>query len=354
MLSGAKNLGLAHHWIKERPMLVLGIETSCDETSAAVVRDGRSVLSCVVASQIEEHRLYGGVVPEIASRRHAECISQVTRQALGEAGVAFSDLDLLAVTHAPGLIGALLCGVNYAKGLSLSLSLPLIGVHHLRSHIAAAAITHPELQPPFVALVVSGGHSHLAQVEGFADYRVIGRTRDDAAGEALDKIARVMGYSYPGGRALDDAAKSGDPARYALPRPLRSDDSLDFSFSGLKTAAINLLHTAGQRGEPVDKNDLAASVTAAVVEMLCERTMTALARTGGKKLVVAGGVSANSHLRRALGERCDAAGVALYLPDLSLCGDNAAMVAAQGYYEHRAGRRSDLTLDGVASLPIDT
>ncbi len=333
-------------------MLILGIESSCDETAAAVVADGRQVLSNIVASQVEEHRLYGGVVPEIASRRHAEAISGVVRRALDEAGVTLADIDGIAVTYAPGLIGALLVGVSFAKGLAMSTGKPLIPVHHLRGHIASNYIAHPDLEPPFLCLVVSGGHSHIVAVEDYTHFRVIGRTRDDAAGECYDKAARAMGMPYPGGIALDKLAATGDPTAYPLPRPHVEGSVYDFSFSGLKTAVINRLHNAEQKGETVNHADLCASFQQTVVSMLTENTMRAAADVGAKTLVLAGGVSANSGLRAGMQAACDAAGVRLYVPPLALCGDNAAMIASQGYYEWLAGNTAGADLNAVASLPI--
>ncbi len=334
-------------------MLILGIESSCDETAASVVADGRQVLSNVVASQVEEHRLYGGVVPEIASRRHAEAISGVVRRALTEAGVTLAEVDGIAVTYAPGLIGALLVGVSFAKGLAMATGKPLIPVHHLRGHIASNYIAHPDLRPPFLCLVVSGGHSHIVAVEDYTRMRVIGRTRDDAAGECYDKAARAMGMPYPGGIALDRLAAEGDPTAYPLPRPHVEGSVYDFSFSGLKTAVINRLHNAEQKGETVNHADLCASFQHTVVSMLTENTMRAAADIGADTLVLAGGVSANSGLRAGMQAACDAAGVRLYVPPLSLCGDNAAMIASQGYYEWLAGHTAGADLNAVASLSIE-
>ncbi len=333
-------------------MLILGIESSCDETAASVVEDGRRVLSNVVASQVEEHRLYGGVVREIASRRHAEAISGVVREALEQAGVTLDAIDGIAVTYAPGLIGALLVGLNFAKGLVLTTGKPLIPVHHLRSHIAANYLAHPGLKPPFLCLIVSGGHSHIVEVSDYTTFRVIGRTRDDAAGECYDKAARAMGMPYPGGVALDKLAHEGDPTAYALPRPHVEGSPYDFSFSGLKTAVINTLHNAQQKGIEVNKADLCASFQARVTGMLVENTLLAARDTGADTIVLAGGVSANSGLRAGMEEACRKAGYALYAPPLSLCGDNGAMVAAQGYYELLAGHTADSSLNAVASLPI--
>lgn len=334
-------------------MYILGIESSCDETAASVVEDGRRVLSNVVASQVEEHRLYGGVVPEIASRRHAEAISGVVRQALEQADKTPAQLDGIAVTYAPGLIGALLVGVGFAKGLALATGKPLIPTHHLRSHIAANYLAHPELQPPFLCLVVSGGHSHIVQVEDYTRFRVIGHTRDDAAGECYDKAARAMGMPYPGGVALDKLAAEGNPAAYTLPRPRVEGSPYDFSFSGLKTAVINLLHNAQQKGETVNKADLCASFQHRVTEMLVENTMRAAADTGAHTIVLAGGVSANSGLRAGMETACARAGYRLFAPPLSLCGDNGAMVAAQGYYELLAGHTARMELNAAATMSIE-
>ncbi len=334
-------------------MKILSIESSCDETAAAVVEDGRRVLSSVVASQVEEHRLYGGVVPEIASRRHAESISSVVREALAEAECSLSDIDAIAVTFAPGLIGALLVGVNFAKGLSLATGKPLIPVHHLRSHIAANYISHKELKPPFLCLVVSGGHSHIVMVEDYTKMRVIGATRDDAAGEAFDKAARTMGMPYPGGIELDKVAEQGNDKAYTLPHPTVAGSPYDFSFSGLKTAVINLLHNAEQKGEEICKEDLCASFRRAVVECLTDNLFKAAEDLGVGTIVAAGGVSANRLLRRELERICSEKGYELYVPELSLCGDNAAMVGSQGYYEFLSGNIAQTDLNAVATLPID-
>lgn len=334
-------------------MRILGIESSCDETAAAVVEDGRTVLSSVVASQVEEHKLYGGVVPEIASRRHAEAISGVVREALEGAGLSIGEVDAVAVTYAPGLIGALLVGVNYAKGLAFAADKPLVPVHHLRAHIAANYLAHPALEPPFLCLVVSGGHSHIVRVEDYTRFTVVGRTRDDAAGECFDKAARAMGLPYPGGIHLDRLAADGDPQAYKLPRPRVEGSPYDFSFSGLKTAVINLLHNAQQKGEAVCLPDLAASFQHTVVDMLADNFLRAAADSGAHTLVLAGGVSANSGLRRRMEEECARRGLRLFVPPLALCGDNAAMVGAQGFFEYRAGNRAGMDLNACASLPID-
>lgn len=334
-------------------MKILAIESSCDETAAAVVEDGRKVLSSIVASQVEEHKLYGGVVPEIASRRHAEAITPVVRESLEQAGVTLSDIDAIAVTYAPGLIGALLVGVNFAKGLALSANLPLVPVHHLRSHIASNYITNPDLKPPFLCLVVSGGHSHIVMVEDYTKMKIIGKTRDDAAGEAFDKAARTMGMPYPGGIALDKVAEEGNPLAFKLPRPTVSGSEYDFSFSGLKTAVINLIHNSQQKGTEINKADICASFRYAVVDCLTTNFIKAAEDTGVKRLVIAGGVSANSLLRRTLEDECKKRGFELYMPEKSLCGDNAAMVGAQGYYEYLSGNIADTELNAYATMSIE-
>ena len=334
-------------------MKILAIESSCDETAASVVEDGRKVLSNVVASQVAEHKIYGGVVPEIASRRHAEAISGVVEKALSDADCTLEDLDAVAVTYAPGLIGALLVGVNYAKGLAYAKNLPLIPVHHLRSHIAANYITHQELKPPFFCLVVSGGNTMMVEVKDYTDFRVIGRTRDDAAGEALDKAARTMGIPYPGGLNMDKLAKGGDDTAYKFPTPKVEGCPYDFSFSGLKTSVINTIHNATQKGIEINKVDLGASFMKAVSNCLIKNTEKAMEDTGNTTLVLAGGVSANSVLRADVIELCKKHGWKLYLPELSLCGDNAVMVGSQGYYEYLAGNVAGLELNAFAGKSID-
>ena len=334
-------------------MYILGIESSCDETAAAVVRDGREILSNVVASQVEEHKLYGGVVPEIASRRHAEAVSGVVREALEAAGTSLGKIDAVAVTHAPGLIGALLVGVNFAKGLAFAAGKPLVPTHHLRSHIAANYLAHPELAPPFLCLVASGGHSHLVRVEDYTRFTVLGRTRDDAAGECFDKAARAMGMPYPGGVHLDQLAPSGNPDSYPLPHPQVEGSPYDFSFSGLKTAVLNLLNSARQKGEEVCIPDLAASFQKTAVDMLAGNLLRAAEDTGEKTLVLAGGVSANSGLRARMEAECARRGLRLFAPPLALCGDNAAMVGAQGYYEYQAGHMAGMDLNACATMPIE-
>ncbi len=334
-------------------MNILAIESSCDETAAAVVSDGRIVRSSVVASQVEEHRLYGGVVPEIASRRHAEAITPVTRQALREADCSLSDIGAIAVTHAPGLIGALLVGVNFAKGLSLSTGIPLVPTHHLRSHIASNYISNQELKPPFLCLVVSGGHSHIVMVKDYTEMKIIGKTRDDAAGEAFDKAARAMGMPYPGGIELDKVAENGDPGAFKLPRPIVHDAPYDFSFSGLKTAVINLLHNSAQKGETLRKEDVCASYRYAVVDCLVTNFIKAADDLNVDRLVIAGGVSANSLLRKTLSDECRRRGWEFYMPDKKWCGDNAAMVGSQGYYEYLSGNTADTDLNAYATMSIE-
>lgn len=334
-------------------MKILAIESSCDETAAAVVEDGRKVISSVVASQVEEHKLYGGVVPEIASRRHAEAIVPVVKNSLEQAERTLKEIDAIAVTYAPGLIGALLVGVNFAKGLSLSTGLPLVPTHHLRSHIASNYISNPDLKPPFLCLVVSGGHSHIVMVEDYTKMRIIGKTRDDAAGEAFDKAARTMGMPYPGGIALDKVAEDGDPFAFKLPRPTVSGSQYDFSFSGLKTAVINLIHNSAQKGIELNKADVCASFRYAVVDCLKTNFLKAAEDLKVDKLVIAGGVSANRLLRSSLQEECDKHGLAFYMPEKSLCGDNAAMVGSQGYYEFLSGNIASTDLNAFATMSIE-
>ena len=332
-------------------MKILAIESSCDETAAAVVEDGRTVLSNIVASQVEEHKLYGGVVPEIASRRHAEAIVGVVDEAIKTAGCTLDEIDAVAVTYAPGLIGALLVGVNFAKGLSLATGKPLIPTHHLRSHIAANYISHKELKPPFLCLVVSGGHSHIVEVKDYTDMKVIGRTRDDAAGEAFDKAARAIGIPYPGGVELDKIAEQGDDAAFPMPHPHVDGSPYDFSVSGLKTAVINLIHNTQQKGGEISVPDVCASYRKAVVGCLTDNFLKAAEDLGYTTLVTAGGVSANSLLRRELEKKCKGR-YQLFMPEKSLCGDNGAMVGAQGYYEYLAGHIAKSDLNAVSTLPI--
>ncbi len=334
-------------------MIILAVETSCDETCVAVVEDGRRILSNVVASQIEMHTLYGGVVPELASRSHITSISQVATQAMAEAGITSGDIQAVATTYAPGLIGALLVGLNFAKGLAFSLGVPLIPVHHVRGHIASNYLSHPGLSPSFLCLCVSGGTTALVDVEGYCQMKILGSTRDDAVGECFDKVARVLGIGYPGGKPLDDLAKGGNPQAYTLPRGKVDQSPLDLSFSGLKTASINLIHNAEQKGEPLSLPDFAASFSKAVCDSLCSRVEIALSQTGRTKLAVAGGVSANTMLRDTLTSLCETRGVSLYLPTLSLCGDNAAMIGAQGFYQWQEGKVASLSLNAVATASLE-
>ena len=334
-------------------MLILSIESSCDETAAAVVEDGRNVLSSVVASQIDTHKRYGGVVPEIASRMHAEAIVSVTNQALVDSGVNLKSIDAIAVTYGPGLIGSLLVGVNFAKGLALSQGIPLVPVHHLRSHVAANYITHKDLKPPFLCLIVSGGHSHIVEVKSYNEFKIIGRTRDDAAGETFDKAARALGFPYPGGVHLDKIAESGDEFAFSFPRPKISYSKYDYSFSGLKTSIINMLHNAKQKGIELKVEDVAASFRKAVVDYLIDHFIMAAKDLGYNKLVISGGVSANLLLRRDLSSECKKRNWEFFMPEISLCGDNAAMVGAQGYYEFLHGNTAKIDLNAYANIPIE-
>ncbi len=330
-------------------MLILGIESSCDETAASVVKDCIELKSSVIASQAMEHQKYGGVVPELASRRHCENILSVTQQALAKAEITVNDLDGIAVTYTPGLIGALLVGVNFAKGLAFAAGKPLIPVHHIAGHIAANYLAHPELKPPYLCLVVSGGHTMLTEVMTYTEFRILGTTRDDAAGECFDKCARVLGYPYPGGVQIDKAAQIGDARKYQLPRPRVAGSELDCSFSGLKTAVINMVHHAAQIGETIDAPSMAASLQKTVSQILTEKTELAAEKTGYEIIAMAGGVSANSGLRASMQEMCDRHGYQLYMPPLSLCGDNAAMIACQGSYHYLAGMTADESLNAYAS-----
>ena len=334
-------------------MLILGIESSCDETAASVIEDCRTIRSSVISTQIAEHRKYGGVVPEIASRRHCENILGVTRKALDDAGVTLADLDGIAVTYAPGLIGALLVGVNFAKGLAMAAGKPLIPVHHIAGHIATNYLSHKELEPPYLCLVASGGHSHIIEVLSYTEFRVVGRTHDDAAGECFDKCARAMGFPYPGGVHVDEAAQKGDANAFRLPHPAVAGSEFDFSFSGLKTAVINLLHHAEQKGEEINRNDLSASLQATISEILTGKTICAAEALGYKKIALAGGVSANSGVRAALSGACAKRGYDFFMPEKPLCGDNGAMIACQGSYNFLAGMTADESLNAVATLSMD-
>ena len=333
-------------------MNILSIESSCDETAVAIVRDGREILTDCIASQVELHKLYGGVVPEIASRKHIEAIYGLADQALVQSGLTRRDLDAIAVTYAPGLIGAVLVGVNFAKAAAYALDLPLVPVHHIRGHIAANYLAYPELEPPFICLVVSGGHTLIVDVRGYTDFRILGTTRDDAAGECFDKVARVLGMPYPGGAALDRCAKTGDEEKYPLPHTKLSGNPLDMSFSGLKTAALNLIHMHEQKGESVDVPSLCASFSKAVSEMLVPRTMQAVKESGYRKLAIAGGVAANSRIRADILAAAEKLGAEVYLPPLHLCGDNGAMIGAQAYYEYKAGHVADMSLNAYATKSI--
>lgn len=333
-------------------MDILAIESSCDETAAAIVRDGREIISSVVATQIEEHKLYGGVVPEIASRRHCESIVGVVNEALERAGKTASEVDAVGVSFAPGLIGALLVGVNFAKGLALATGKPLIPVHHIRGHIAANYLAHPQLEPPYICLVVSGSHSHIVRVKSFTEFETLGQTVDDAAGEAFDKAARAMGFPYPGGIHIDKAAQNGDRKKYQLPHP-HTANPYDFSFSGLKTAVINLIHNTGQKGGELDVNSLAACFQYTVCDILTEKFIRAAKESGYKTLALAGGVAANSGLRAMLEQRAQYCGMTVYMPPLSLCGDNAAMIGCQAFYEYQAGHTAGADLNAAATMRLD-
>ena len=333
-------------------MKILAIESSCDETAVSVVEDGRVVLSDCIASQVELHRIYGGVVPEIASRKHIEAIYGLADQALAVANVTRDDIDAIAVTYAPGLIGAVLVGVNFAKAAALALNKPLIPVHHIRGHIAANYLAYPDLEPPFLCLMVSGGHTMIIDVRDYTDMHILGTTLDDAAGECFDKVGRVLGMPYPGGAALDKAAQLGDEKKYTLPTSKPGSNPYDMSFSGLKTAAINLIHHADQVGEDLDINSLCATFCAAVSDTLVPRVIRALKETGRTKLAVAGGVAANSRIRKDILLAAEGAGVLVYMPPLSLCGDNAAMIGSQAFYEYQAGNTADMKLNAYATKTI--
>ena len=333
-------------------MNILAVESSCDETAVAIVRDGREILTDCIASQVELHRIYGGVVPEIASRKHIEAIYALADQALEKTGLKRADIDAVAVTYAPGLIGAVLVSVNFAKAAALALNKPLIPVHHIRGHIAANYLAYPDLEPPFLCLVVSGGHTMIVEVEDYTKMRILGTTLDDAAGECFDKVGRVLGMPYPGGAALDKAAQQGDDTRYPLPRSKPGENPYDMSFSGLKTAALNTIHHAEQIHEELDINSLCASFTAAVSDTLVPRVVRALKETGCKKLAVAGGVAANSRIRADILVQAEKMGVEVFLPPLSLCGDNAAMIGAQAYYEYLAGNTAGMDLNAYATKSI--
>ncbi|MDR1952961.1 MAG: tRNA (adenosine(37)-N6)-threonylcarbamoyltransferase complex transferase subunit TsaD [Clostridiales Family XIII bacterium] len=336
----------------DRELLTLGIETSCDETSASVTRGGRHVLSNVISSQIHVHEAFGGVVPEIASRHHLTQINAVIDTAMKDAGVAFPDLDLIGVTEGPGLVGAVLIGLSTAKAMALALDKPLVGVHHIKGHICAAYLEHEELSPPLLSLVVSGGHTYLIDVRDHQNFEILGRTRDDAVGEAFDKVARVLGLGYPGGPKVDEAARRGNPEAVAFKRVMLEKDSLDFSFSGIKTGVLNYVNTERQAGRPINLADVAASFQASVVDVVVAKTQLAIDRAGYKTLTVGGGVASNSLLRRRLTEACDAAGVKLYIPSPIFCTDNAAMIACAAHCDYIAGKVSSLNLDAKANFQL--
>jgi len=334
-------------------MKILAFESSCDETAVAVVEDGRRVLSDVIASQVAIHAEYGGVVPEIASRKHVECIAALTEQALREAGCTRQDIDAVAVTYAPGLIGAVLVGLNFAKSVAYGLGVPLIPVHHIRGHIAANYLAFPELEPPFLALAISGGNTLIVDVRSYTDMEILGATRDDAAGECFDKAARVLGLPYPGGRPMDELAQQSAGGVYKLPDSHVDGSELDMSFSGLKTAVVNLAHHADQVGEELDRAALARDFTEAVSRTLVPRVVKAIRQTGRTVVAAAGGVAANSFIRADLEAACRQEGCQLYLPPLKLCGDNGAMIGAQGYYEYLAGNTAGMDLNAYATRDID-
>lgn len=337
-------------------MYILGMESSCDETSASVVEivdEKPYIRSNIVASQIDIHRLYGGVVPEIASRAHIEAVSRITHEALDQAGITLKDLGAIAVTSSPGLIGALLVGVNFAKSLAFANNIPLVPVDHIKGHVAAAYFAAPELKPPFLALVVSGGHTSIYHIRDYAEFDELGTTRDDAAGEAFDKIARVMGMPYPGGAALDKLAYEGDPKAIKFPSPALHGDNLDFSFSGLKTSALNYINSNAQKGIGISYADVAASYTDCVVKAITQKVESALEKSGATSFALSGGVAANSHLRSSLLRLCERKGISIAMPDRSLCGDNGAMIALAGYYEYKKGNFADTYLNASAYSPLD-
>lgn len=333
-------------------VLILAIESSCDETAASVVKNGREVLSNVIFSQIDLHTVYGGVVPEIASRKHIEKIDMVVSQAIEQAGVTWDDIEAIAVTYGPGLVGALLVGVSYAKSLAWALKKPLVGVHHIEGHICANYIENKELEPPFMCLVVSGGHSHLVKVADYGVYEILGRTRDDAAGEAFDKVARAIGLGYPGGPKIDKVSYEGDPFAIEFPRAKVADNEYDFSFSGLKSAVLNYLNSMEMKGEQISQADVAASFQQAVVDVLVGHSMTAVTQYDFKKFAIAGGVASNSHLRDAFVKACDEKGITFYKPSPIYCTDNAAMIGVAGYYEYMKGMRSGWDLNAVPNLKL--
>lgn len=336
--------------MNNQDVYILGIESSCDETAASVVKNGREILSNVISSQIDIHTLYGGVVPEIASRKHVERVNQVIEEALLGAGVTLDDISAIAVTYGPGLVGALLVGVNVAKAISFAKKIPLVGVHHIEGHISANYIEHKDLKPPFMSLVVSGGHTHLIMVEDYGKYRILGRTRDDAAGEAFDKVARAVGLGYPGGPKIDKVAKEGNEKAIPFPRAKIDGAEYDFSFSGLKSAVLNYLNSCEMKNEEIIVADVAASFQAAVVDVLVDRSLRAIREYDVKEFAIAGGVASNSALRKAMKEACEKEGIDFYYPSPVFCTDNAAMIAVAGYYEYESGTRHGYDLNAVPNL----
>ena len=334
-------------------MIIMSVESTCDETAVALVRDGREVLTDQIFSQADLHAIYGGVVPEIASRGHVEVIYQLADRAIAAAGIEKKDIDAVAVSFAPGLIGAVLVGVNFAKSVASALGVPLIPVHHVRAHMAANYLAYPELEPPFVCLAISGGNTIIVDVRSYTDMHIVGATRDDAAGECFDKTARVLGLGYPGGKPVDELSQGGDDIKYVLPISHIDGHPYDMSFSGLKTAVINLVHNAQQKGEELDKPSLCASFAKAVSDSLVPRTIAAAKELGYSKLVVAGGVAANSRIRRDFEAAAEKAGLELFVPPLRLCGDNGAMVGAQAYYEYLAGNTAQSDLNAYAGMDLD-
>lgn len=335
-----------------KDLIVIGIESSCDETSCAVIKNGREVLSNIISSQIDIHKKFGGVVPEVASRKHVEVISNVVKEAIEKANISFEDIDIIAATYGPGLVGALLVGLSYAKGLALSLNKPFVGVNHIEGHIAANYIAHKQLEPPYLCLIVSGGHTHLVLVKDYTEFEVLGRTRDDAAGEAYDKVARALGLGYPGGPLIDALAKEGDEYAVDFPKAYLEDESFDFSFSGLKSAVLNYLNKMQMTGKEINREDVAASFQRAVVEILTEKAIIAAKKYKMNTICLAGGVAANSKLRDTLEKECKKEGINFYYPPISLCTDNAAMIASAGYFNYKAGLVSNLGLNAYPSLKI--
>lgn len=337
---------------KHKDIITLAIETSCDETSVSVLKNGRTVLSNIIASQIEQHKKFGGVVPEVASRKHIESINGVIEEALREANITFNEITHIGVTYGPGLVGALLVGLSAAKAIALARELPLNGVNHIEGHIYANFIQHPELEPPFIALIVSGGHTHLVYMKDYGSYEILGRTRDDASGEAFDKVARALGLNYPGGPEIDRLAKLGNPQAIKFPKAYLEDGSYDFSFSGLKSAVLNYLNSQRMKGNDIQQADVAASFQQAVIEILTEKTIACSLEKGMEQIVLAGGVAANSGLRAMLKEACNANAMNLYYPEIKLCTDNAAMIGCVAYYDYISGHRSTLELNAIPNLKI--